>query len=87
MKDLTRLKGYTDQMVEDANAIIFTFGSYRLGVRGFYVCMGYYLSRSPQFYAVCSKAFEVGYNGAQFIAGARGGVKAYVLVCMSFFLA
>ncbi|GAB4837163.1 Nuclear poly(A) polymerase 4 [Ancistrocladus abbreviatus] len=34
VKQLTRQKGYTDQMVEDANALIFTFGSYRLGVHG-----------------------------------------------------
>ncbi|KAL6972749.1 Nuclear poly(A) polymerase 4 [Sarracenia purpurea var. burkii] len=34
VKQLTRLRGYTDQMVEDANAAIFTFGSYRLGVHG-----------------------------------------------------
>lgn len=32
VKQLTRQRGYTDQMVEDANALIFTFGSYRLGV-------------------------------------------------------
>ncbi|CAM8958934.1 unnamed protein product [Rhodiola kirilowii] len=32
VKQLTRFKGYTDQMVEDANAVILTFGSYRLGV-------------------------------------------------------
>lgn len=32
VKQLTRLRGYTDQMVEDANAVILTFGSYRLGV-------------------------------------------------------
>ncbi|CAK9159360.1 unnamed protein product, partial [Ilex paraguariensis] len=31
VKELTRLRGYTDQMVEDANAVLFTFGSYRLG--------------------------------------------------------
>lgn len=29
---MTCQRGYTDQMVEDANAVIFTFGSYRLGV-------------------------------------------------------
>ncbi|KAK6914814.1 polymerase, nucleotidyl transferase domain [Dillenia turbinata] len=34
VKQLTRLRGYTDQMVEDANALILTFGSYRLGVHG-----------------------------------------------------
>ncbi|XAR67672.1 Polynucleotide adenylyltransferase [Bertholletia excelsa] len=34
VKQLTRLRGYTDQMVEVANAVIFTFGSYRLGVHG-----------------------------------------------------
>ncbi|MED6193578.1 Nuclear poly(A) polymerase 4 [Stylosanthes scabra] len=34
VKMLTHRKGYTDQMVEDANAVIFTFGSYRLGVHG-----------------------------------------------------
>ncbi|KAA8541735.1 hypothetical protein F0562_022887 [Nyssa sinensis] len=34
VKQLTRLRGYTDQMVEDANAVIFAFGSYRLGVHG-----------------------------------------------------
>ncbi|CAN4100135.1 unnamed protein product [Withania somnifera] len=34
VKDLTRLRGYSDQMVEDANAVILTFGSYRLGVHG-----------------------------------------------------
>ncbi|KAL9671891.1 hypothetical protein QQ045_009464 [Rhodiola kirilowii] len=32
VKELTHFKGYTDQMVEDANAVILTFGSYRLGV-------------------------------------------------------
>jgi poly(A) polymerase len=34
VKLLTRQRGYTDQMVEDANAVIFTFGSYCLGVHG-----------------------------------------------------
>lgn len=32
VKQLTRIRGYSDQMVEDANAVILTFGSYRLGV-------------------------------------------------------
>ncbi|XP_034704131.1 nuclear poly(A) polymerase 4-like [Vitis riparia] len=34
MKQLTRLRGYTDRMVEDANVVLFTFGSYQLGVHG-----------------------------------------------------
>ncbi|GKV03477.1 hypothetical protein SLEP1_g15768 [Rubroshorea leprosula] len=34
VKQLTRQRGYSDQMVEEANAIIFTFGSYCLGVHG-----------------------------------------------------
>lgn len=32
VKALTRLRGYSDKMVEDANALILTFGSCRLGV-------------------------------------------------------
>ncbi|KAI9078126.1 hypothetical protein K1719_039894 [Acacia pycnantha] len=32
VKQLTGLRGYTDQMVEDANSVVFTFGSYRLRV-------------------------------------------------------
>nr|GMC86775.1 nuclear poly(A) polymerase 4-like isoform X1 [Ipomoea batatas] len=32
VKKLTRQRGYSDQMVEDANAVILTFGSYQLGV-------------------------------------------------------
>lgn len=32
VKLLTQKKGYTDQLVKDANAIIYTFGSYKLGV-------------------------------------------------------
>jgi len=39
VKQLTRLRGYTDQMVEDANAIILTFGSFRLGVSIFPPCL------------------------------------------------
>ncbi|KAK4789604.1 hypothetical protein SAY86_016908 [Trapa natans] len=34
VKHITRVRGYSDQMVENANALIFTFGSYRLGVHG-----------------------------------------------------
>ncbi|MQL75808.1 hypothetical protein Taro_008189 [Colocasia esculenta] len=33
VKQLTRQRGYNEQMIEEANAVIFTFGSYRLGVR------------------------------------------------------
>jgi len=34
VKQLTRKKGYAEQLVERANAVLFTFGSYRLGVHG-----------------------------------------------------
>ena len=34
MKQLTCLRGYTNRMVENANVVLFTFGSYRLGVHG-----------------------------------------------------
>ncbi|GMP59051.1 hypothetical protein CsSME_00022488 [Camellia sinensis var. sinensis] len=31
MKNITRAKGFNEQLVQEANAKIFTFGSYRLG--------------------------------------------------------
>ncbi|CAM0946128.1 unnamed protein product [Alopecurus aequalis] len=34
VKRLTSQKGYSEQMIEKANAVLFTFGSYRLGVHG-----------------------------------------------------
>ncbi|KAI3857808.1 hypothetical protein MKX03_033936 [Papaver bracteatum] len=34
VKKVTRNRGYNDQMVQEANAKIYTFGSYRLGVHG-----------------------------------------------------
>ncbi|XP_059657131.1 nuclear poly(A) polymerase 4-like isoform X2 [Cornus florida] len=58
VKQLTRQRGYTDQMVEDANAVIFTFGSYRLGVHGpgsdmDTLCVGpSYVNREEDFFIV-----------------------------------
>ena len=34
VKKVTEAKGYNEEMVGKANAVIFTFGSYRLGVNG-----------------------------------------------------
>ncbi|GJR55391.1 nuclear poly(A) polymerase 4-like protein isoform X1 [Tanacetum coccineum] len=58
VKQLTRQRGYTDQMVEEANAVIFTFGSYRLGVhapgtRIDTLCVGpSYVNRDEDFFFV-----------------------------------
>ncbi|XP_031481457.1 nuclear poly(A) polymerase 4-like isoform X2 [Nymphaea colorata] len=58
VKQLTRQRGYTDQMVDDANAVIFTFGSYRLGVHGpgsdiDTLCVGpSYVNREEDFFII-----------------------------------
>ncbi|XP_028100042.1 nuclear poly(A) polymerase 4-like isoform X1 [Camellia sinensis] len=58
VKQLTRQRGYTDQRVEDANAVIFTFGSYRLGVHGpgadiDALCVGpSYVNREEDFFII-----------------------------------
>uniref|UniRef100_A0A0A9EWX4 polynucleotide adenylyltransferase n=1 Tax=Arundo donax TaxID=35708 RepID=A0A0A9EWX4_ARUDO len=58
VKQLTSQRGYTDQMVEEANAVLFTFGSYHLGVHGpgadiDTLCVGpSYVNREEDFFIV-----------------------------------
>lgn len=55
VKQITRLRRYTNRMVEEANAVILPFGSYRLGVHGpgadiDTLCIGpYYVTRADFF--------------------------------------
>ncbi|XP_031119750.1 nuclear poly(A) polymerase 4-like [Ipomoea triloba] len=63
VKGLTRLRGYSDQVVEDANAVLYTFGSYRLGVHGpgadiDALCVGpSYVNREEDFFFILHKIF------------------------------
>ncbi|KAM7276990.1 hypothetical protein ACFE04_018856 [Oxalis oulophora] len=76
VKQLTRQRGYTDQMVEDANAVIFTFGSYRLGIErdtnGILQCHPYpneYVDTTKQ---VPHSAFFMGLQRAEGVSGQDG---------------
>ncbi|XP_052182057.1 nuclear poly(A) polymerase 4-like [Diospyros lotus] len=64
VKQVTRLRGYAGQMVEAANALIYTFGSYRLGVHGpgadiDALCIGpSYVNREEDFFFMLHTIFS-----------------------------
>lgn len=45
VKAISRAKGLNEQLVQEANAKIFTFGSYRLGVQNYFSCRALFSMR------------------------------------------
>lgn len=49
VKKISRARGMNDQLVQEANAKIFTFGSYRLGVNDFLPLIRLFMNLKHQF--------------------------------------